>query len=152
MVPHYAYLESFFDNSAVVTPVDLTNYVERLKATMQKLHPVPTRTQSRQSHVNRDLSSCTHVFVRHDAVRKSLQQPYDGPYKVLARTEKFFTVDVNGRRDTISLDRLKPAYLDKAPEATRNTLTPSHTTIIPTSSPRVTRSGRHVHWPQRYTG
>ena len=142
----------FFDDSAVDTLIDLANYVGNLKSTMRNVHPVPTRTQSRRSHVSRDLTSCTHVFVRHDAVRKPLQQPYDGPYKVLARADKFFTVDVNGRHDTISLDRLKPAYLNTAPESIGNTPTPSPTTTTPTSSPRVTRSGRHVHWPKRYTG
>ena len=48
------------------------------------------------------------MFVRRDAIRKPLQQPYDGPYKVLARADQFFTVDVNGLHDT------EPAYLDKA--------------------------------------
>ena len=79
----------FFDDSAVDTLIDLANYVGKLKSTMRNVHPVPTRTQSRRSHVSRDLTSCTHVFVRHDAVRKPLQQPYDGPYKVLARADKF---------------------------------------------------------------
>lgn len=44
----------------------------------------------------------------------SSRVPYDGPYKVLARADQFFTVDVNGLHDTISLDHLEPAYLDKA--------------------------------------
>ena len=143
----------YFDDSAVDTLIDLANYVGTLKSMMRNVHPAPTRTQPRRSHVSRDLASCTHVFVRHDAVRKPLQQPYDGPYKlVLARADKFFTVDVNGQHDTISLDRLKPAYLDTAPESIGNTPTPSPATTTPTSSPRVTRSGRHVHWPKRYTG
>ena len=64
--------------------------------------------------VSRDLTSCTHVFVRRDAIRKPLQQPYDGPYKVLARADQFFMADVNGLHDTISLDHLEPAYSDKA--------------------------------------
>ena len=55
---------------------------------MQKVHSVPTRTQSRWSHVSRDLTSGTHVFVRNHTVRKPLQQPYDGPYKALAHTDK----------------------------------------------------------------
>ncbi len=57
------------------------------------------------------LHSNTDLFIRQDKVKKSLQQPYTGPFKVLSRTTKHFTVDVNGRREVISVDRLKPANL-----------------------------------------
>ena len=64
-----------------------------------------------------DLSTCTHVFVCHDANRKQLlQAPYDGPYKVLKWAEKYFTVDVKGNKETISLDQLKPAHLEHSSE------------------------------------
>ena len=51
----------FFDDSAVDTLIDLANYVGKLKSTMRNVHPVPTHTQSRRSHVSRDLASCTRV-------------------------------------------------------------------------------------------
>ena len=36
---------------------------------------------------------------------------YNGPYKVLKRTDKHFILDINSRRDdTVFLDRLKPAH------------------------------------------
>ena len=128
----------FFSESLNKAPTDVTNYVETLKAAMRNIQPVPTRTQTRQTHVNKDLSSCSHVFVRHDAIRKLLQPPYDGPYKVISCGDKVFTVDVNGRQDTISIDRLKPAYLEKEPETVQVTRPPAPT---PACSPRVTRSG-----------
>ena len=53
---------------------------------MSNLRPAPPRTPStRSSFFSKDLSSTTHVFVHHDAVRKPLQRPYDGPFKVLQR-------------------------------------------------------------------
>ena len=83
----------FFDNRPS-TMADPSNYVLQLKATMQKLQATPTRSVPRPTYVNQALSSCTHVFVRHDAVRKPLQQPYDRPYKVLKRAEKHHVVDI----------------------------------------------------------
>ena len=90
---------------------DPTSFVARLWDAMRKLKPPTAQPHpQRKIHSHRDLSSCTHVFVRIDRVRKPLQYPYSGPYKVLERAEKYFTLDYGGRRDTVSLDRLKPAY------------------------------------------
>ncbi|XP_064461935.1 uncharacterized protein LOC135372176 [Ornithodoros turicata] len=59
-----------------------------------------------------DLNTSTHVFLRHDAVRKPLSPHYNGPYRVLSRNSKTFTIDIAGQRQVVSLDRLKPAYLE----------------------------------------
>ena len=83
-----------------------------------------------------------------------LKPPYNGPYPVITRTEKHFTIDINGRKETVSLDRLKPAHLDITPIS--SDLSPSHTgTTTNTTSiqdsppretpPRITRSGRRVY-------
>ena len=113
------------------------------------------------------LQDATHVFVRHNAVCKPLQPPYDGPYKVLDRSANYFTLDINGRTDTITLGRLKPAYLEGNPVSTDSSLPPVSTPIpsqtqpptettssredVPTPTEslptRMTRSGRRVHWP-----
>ena len=41
------------------------------------------------------LKNCTHVFLRCDRGRKPSQPPYDGPFKVLNRSEKTFTILLN---------------------------------------------------------
>ena len=155
-------------------PLDPSNYVHRLKQTMQTLHPTVPRTRHRPSYIPPDLATCTHVFVRHDAVRKPLRPPYDGPFRVVSRTDKYFTLDLNGRQDTVSIDRLKVAHIepttiprpppsDPPDPPTRNPVPSSNTTDTPSSSStsqpttapptetlecRRTRSGRRVHWPK----
>ena len=112
---------------------------------MSNLRPASPRTPSTHSFfVSKDLSSTTHVFIRHDAVRKPLQHPYDSPFKVLQRNDKYFTVDMNGRQDTVSIDRLKVAHLDTpstvvVPAHIDTPVTPTPIlSIIPTSPPLAT--------------
>ena len=60
--------------------------------------------------VPKSLSTCG--FVRRDAYRPFLTPPYDGLFRVLERGEKFFTLDISGKRDSVSVDRLKSAQID----------------------------------------
>ena len=80
--------EFFVDSKEIADPAC---YVSRLRTTMQQLHPVPTTHHShRTPHVSKELASSTHVFVRKDALRKSLQPPYDGPFhQVLHRSREW---------------------------------------------------------------
>ena len=56
--------------------------------------------------------SVSHVFVWIDAVRRPLTRPYDGPFQVLDKSPKTFTVLRSGKPWTVSVDRLKPALVD----------------------------------------
>ncbi|XP_064462167.1 uncharacterized protein LOC135372488 [Ornithodoros turicata] len=90
-------------------------YLDRLHRFFATLRPVATRASStRRAHVPQDLSSATHVFLRTDAVRKSLTPPYSGPHPVLGRHGKNLRISINGREDVVAVDRLKPAYIDHA--------------------------------------
>ena len=78
------------------------HYVSRLKSHMQRIHPTLLQTAPIVMY-QVDLLQL-HVFVRHDAVKKPLQAPYDGPYSVIKRDNKFFTMNVNGSKDTVSIN------------------------------------------------
>ena len=80
-------------NFFLLHQLTLCQFINQLKT------PIPT---NRNSHIP---ASATHVFVRHDAVRKPLQPPYDGPFRIIKRTDKHFTLDLNGRHDRVSIDR-----------------------------------------------
>ncbi|KAA3672059.1 uncharacterized protein DEA37_0004841 [Paragonimus westermani] len=83
-----------------------SNFASTLSQQMRHIQPTPPRGQNRPVHMHRDLATCSHVLVRCDDVRKPLQPPYSGPFKVLRRTPKHFTLDRNDRRDTVSLELL----------------------------------------------
>ena len=56
------------------------------------------------------LSTSKFVFVREDAVKPPLSPLYRGPYLVLERTDKYFKLQIGDETDTVSVDRLKPAF------------------------------------------
>jgi hypothetical protein len=151
----------FFNASTQIPTMDYT-YVEKLRETIEICKPIEvTSHHSNNKHmfVHKDLNTCTHVFVRTDAVKKPLQSPYEGPYQVIDRTSKVFTVKLPYRETTISIDRLKPAYIFQDQE---NTLPLPATVPVPTlpnknipSQPlqpviKRTTSGRIVKPPVRF--
>ena len=75
--------------------------------------PIPTsRHCVPQSYVPKDLRLAKYVFIRHDSHRTPLQPPYDGPFRVLEAGAKNFVVDLGGKPERVTVDRLKPAHLD----------------------------------------
>lgn len=94
------------------SPLDsVRDFANSLKESMRNLQPVQPRTCPTKTFVSQDLADCSHVFVRVDAVKRPLQQPYEGPFAVLRRTRKNITINKNGTSHVIAIDRAKPAYL-----------------------------------------
>ncbi|GFT66163.1 e3 ubiquitin-protein ligase rififylin [Nephila pilipes] len=59
-----------------------SEFVQKLKATMKQVKPIPFSYNCKQKpFVFKDLKNCSHVFVRTDIIRQSLQLPYHGPYQ-----------------------------------------------------------------------
>ncbi|XP_043279562.1 uncharacterized protein [Venturia canescens] len=88
-------------------------YAQRLRIFMRNIRPVPAVHHSRRKpFLHKSLYDCTHVFVKNNA-RKSLEQPFEGPYEVIKRVSDIvFKVAVNGQPTTISTERLKPVFFE----------------------------------------
>jgi len=77
------------------------------------LVPVPTSQHGAvPTSVPRDLQQAKFIFSRRDAHRTPLQHPYEGLIKVIQPGSKTFQIDIGGKTETISVDRLKPAHID----------------------------------------
>ena len=85
-------------------------------------------------------------------MKKPLQPPYNGTFKVIKCDNKYFTLQFQDSTDTVPLDKLKPAHTDNSATSTssiESTSYPEPVTSTPTmKSSRVTPSGCHVCWPK----
>lgn len=140
------------------TTTDRTSCIVRLRCYFGNLRPTPaTRHGERRTFVFKDLATCLHVFVRHDAMKGSLQPAYDGPFEVVSRHARHFDVRVRGRVVPVSMDRIKPAYTfhagdhdDRETTAAENQISDDRDdapATAPTLTTRITRTGRHVRFP-----
>ena len=95
----------------------LNGMVERfhrqlIAAIMAHESPTPP-TQLRTTFSN--IRKSTHAFLRRIAIAPPLTAPYDGPYKVSVRSGRVMKILVEGKVETVSLNRVKPAHLDNEP-------------------------------------
>ena len=149
-----------------VTPDQTTpssEFLRRLQGYMRTaLPPPPVYHGSRSTYVPANLSSTGYVYVRRDGYRKPLTRPYSGPHRILEAGDKFFIIDINGKRDSVSIDRLKVAHVPQSappptssppqpwvaePPPSPSSSTPSSS--VPSPLP-TSRSGRTLRAPSRY--
>lgn len=141
---------------------DILDYIARLRMFARNLQPAPaSRHGSKTIFVFKDLATSSHVFLKDNASSGSFKPSYTGPHKVLGRGEKVFKLLLNGKPVTVSIDRIKPAYILRDINTTHsdthtkntNKPTPPVTNSTPEpdgSSVGRTRSGRKVHFPNYY--
>ena len=93
--------------------VNITEFVKELKSQIADLRPKngSNHDTRRDIFIFKELSTSTHVMIRNDAAKSPLQQPYEGPYEVISRNEKFFVIQKRNKNYTVSIERIKPAYL-----------------------------------------
>ena len=108
------------------------------------------------SYVPRDLHQASHVYVRRDGYKRPLTRPYTGPFQVLSRTNKYFTVDIEGQSVEIAVDRLKPARFATAsskettPHDQLLQLPVPNTAPLLPHRPTTSHSGRVIRQPARF--
>ncbi|GFT74698.1 retrovirus-related Pol polyprotein from transposon 412 [Nephila pilipes] len=76
---------------------DPTTFVGEFKESMQRLSPPTTRHPGQNTiFVSKNLTTCSHILLRTDSMKKGLQPPYEGPYKIVNCTEKVFRILKHG--------------------------------------------------------
>lgn len=148
--------------------IDEADFAARLRQHISKLSPASTSCHGEKVfYVPKDLNTATHVFLRKGPLKKSLESPYSGPHLVIERGPKTFKIDVQGKHITVTIDRLKPAYMTNNDDGLSHKTSPSPQPPAastpsppPSSAPSpvppqpqsqpetTTRSGRTVRFPR----
>ena len=127
---------------------DLENYSDKLRVAMSRLRLCPPRdTQQHNNSQFKEIATCTHVFLRRIAIAPPLTAPYDGPYKVVARSGRVMKILVKGKVETVSLDRIKPAQMECEP--TTGTTTQREPPSRPRKSTATRTSSKNPQGPPR---
>jgi transposase InsO family protein len=138
----------FFTSSSASHELDPQNFAKDLRRHFNDLRPVDgTRHGGKKPFIFKELNTCTHVFVRTDISKGALDPPYSGPYPIISRTDKTAVIHVRGADVTVSMDRLKPAYV-LSPAC--NDTDPAHQSPQLKPALKTTSSGRRVCPPVRF--
>ena len=142
----------FFEPSSETSQTEycaqLCQFISTLRAPSPHHHCTP------RSYVEKELQTCTHVFVKNDTARSSFDRPYKGPYRVLNKEDKFSTLDLFAHFLTPDSEpetqqpvkgRFQPLSMPPSqPEASSHSYDEQPKSILQT------RHGRTIHKPKCY--
>ena len=135
------------------------DYCHGLKAHMHNVHPIKTRhyvAHNKNHHIDPALQTAKKIL-RKRINKTGLQDNYEGPFDVIARSDKYFTI----RFDNVTINRVKPCFtqseeLPQPAEETYHEVTVPHQLQMALLLPQYhdqyyeTLSGHTVHPPSRY--
>jgi len=143
--------------SPINRPQHPSEFLSELRQTVRNLAPVKMSNHGHERvvHVPKQLAASDFVFVRVDARRSPLQPPYVGPFRIMQRRTKSYKLDIAGRADVISIDRLKPAHIDSSANIfphrpTRKNPEKLSAPTQPVLPEERSRAGRLLKRPQRF--
>ncbi|XP_053947695.1 uncharacterized protein LOC128856420 [Anastrepha ludens] len=152
----------FFHDRRINQPQ--SDFAKQLIDVMIKIRPTQTANHdATKTFVFSKLAEATHVFLRNDKARPAFVPTYDGPYQVISKHPKYFTIKINNHnKSNISIDRLKPPFIEtlqsdiqppkmstqQNPDKSQTTTSPSNQTS--TSNPPTNRIGREIRLPVRF--
>lgn len=132
-----------------------SDFVNDFRSKMHSIKPQQTSNHAnRTPFMENNLTTTPAVFVRTDAVRRPLQPPYEGPFAVIKRHDKFYKINMNGKNVNISIDRLKAAFICKEQSQADTTTTICEQPTITSEEPAAytTSSGRRVRFRVPWEG
>jgi transposase InsO family protein len=107
----------FLASSSPAVDAGQPSFSEQLKSDLVSFCPLPLRERSYADvarAVPSTLLTAPFVYIRRDGVAPALSSRYEGPYKVISTTPKYFRVAIGSQSVVVSVDRLKP-HLGTAP-------------------------------------
>lgn len=122
----------FFESNSLVPP---NEFVDHLRVIMRNLrdNPATDHNTQRQTYLQPNINTCKYVFVRVDRVKQPLTCPYDGPFLVIGRKPATFILEINGKHEEVTIERLKAANIE---ESTSSTVPdPQAVPVVPIRSP-----------------
>lgn len=125
------------NHSQYETIVQLRNHFKNIQPSP------PSRHCRNNTFIFKDLTTCSHVLVRTDALRSALQAPYEGPFEVIKRTDKYYTLRMKGYESNVSVNRLKPCFMETDQTTEKldaNNIVCPTSTELPPSSPNTSCS------------
>ena len=121
---------------------------------LQDNHERKTRKRKNEVHWPEDLKTCKMVMVRVGKKQDKMSMAYTGPHLIVNRADKYFTILMNGKKQRVTVDRLKTAHLlplgisDSTEEEKKVQLGPQKLKSEITG--QQTRPKRRVNMPIRY--
>ncbi|XP_064117687.1 uncharacterized protein LOC135223113 [Macrobrachium nipponense] len=71
----------------------------------------PSYKPNEKALIPKDLHKAAQIFIRNDAVRPPLTQPYMGLYQVINHKQKALLINIRGTIDWVAIDCMQPTYL-----------------------------------------